>query len=242
MALVVVMATFGLAVATHPGASSAYSLIGFSADSKTVYFKKASWNVMQAEEWFVVWDATTGKQKTSQPILRHCGAGGEFEAGAECEGPRGSTVPQIEKKTGERTVAKLHASHGAVAKDPLLVPQAKIGDDQYLKAATSTGHTQVFTGKGIEIKVTTTYEGKKLPDLSDGTPKTAFFKLAATITAGGETWTASSRVYGEPVEDLDNGNIIRWEGLYVQYLALAPDRHAFALTFAGKPFLIQRKK
>jgi hypothetical protein len=238
--LVFVMATFGIAFATHPGSSSGYEMVGFSTDSKSVFFKKSSWSVMEREDWFAVWDAATGKQKTSQPVLRLCGPGGEWEKDATCE--RGDkTAPQIDQKTGDKTIAKIHATHGALAADSLLAQKAKVDDKKYLKEVTSTGHVQVFTGKNVEVQVTTKLEGKKLPDLSDGNSKTVFFSLELTVTAGTDTWTAKTRVHGDPIEDLDNGNILLWSGLYVQGLAVAPDRKAVGFVFAGKPYVLQRK-
>jgi len=234
-----VMVSVGVAFATHPGSSSGYAVLGFTADSKHVYFKKGLFSVMITEEWLAVYDATTGKQKTSQPTLRNCSPmDDKLDPDAKCE--RGTP---IDKRSGERTIAKIHQTHGgAPAADSLLAAKAKPDGAVAKKDIKAAGYVQVFSGKGFEVKTTVKLESKSLPDLADGMMKTAFFQLELAITGGGATWMTKTRVHADPTEDPDNGNILLWTSLHVDSLAVAPDRRAVALTFSGKPYVILQPK
>jgi hypothetical protein len=192
-----------------------------------------------SEEWYAAYDATTGKQKTSQPTYRNCSPmDDKFDPDAECD--RGKP---IDKKVGDRAIAQIHKTHGGPpAADTLLAPKAKPDGAAAKKDSKAAGYVQVFAGKGFEVKVTSKLQGKALPDLADGTAKSVFFQLEIAITGGGTTWTTKARVHADPVEDLDNGNILLWANLFVEALAVAPDRRAIALTFSGKPFVIRQPK
>src|SRR5262245_16107950 len=96
-----VMTTFGVAFATHPGSSTAYVVLGTSADGKSIYFTKKSESVDLAEEWTAVYDSATGKLKTSQPTYRNCAPMNDaWDPKAEC----GDKLVQISRDTGKRSI------------------------------------------------------------------------------------------------------------------------------------------
>lgn len=223
------------ATAETDGWEVSYEVLGAPADSATLHFKKAFSAMGLEEEWYAVYDATTGKRRTSQPTYRACGVSDDPKA--TCEG---GGAP-ITKPSGKRTVEKLRKQHGAPLADSLLVAKTKVDEATYLKTLTSSGHTQVFAGKDVEVKLTTKLEGsKQLPDpLQSG--KSASFSLLVEIT-GTNGWSTTSKIYAEPTVTVENANVSVWTGVYVTGVAIAKDHRAIGLVFDGKPFVITRPK
>jgi hypothetical protein len=219
---------FGIAFASHPGTDLQYLLLGFTADGTHVHFKKTTSTGPFEDHWHAVYAAATTKLATSQPTLRDCG-------GVECD------KPPIDKKTGEKTVAEIHKKYGAPVAGSLLTQTPKVdAAAAYQAVQTATGYTQTFAGPGVEVKTTTKLLAK-LPDLSDGNRKSVQFETEIAVTAKGATWTVKHKSYADPVDDPNNGNIQLWPQLYVQQLAVSPDRKTVAIVFAKKPFVIKPK-
>lgn len=226
VAFACVVGSVGVAMATHPGGRSDYAVLGFTADSKYVYFQKDVDDVMVSSVWLAVYDATTGKLKTSQPVERACAIEDDCDAST------------ISKKVGAKTIAKLHASHGAPSPGSRLVASRRADQDDAIRDARQAGHLQTFTGKDLEVRTRTKLRGRLVDPMETGSAS-ASFELDVTVTAGGSTWTAKRRLNAESVNDTDNANIELWPELYVQELAVAPDRRAVALVFARRPFVVK---
>lgn len=227
---VLLCAWFGTAFASHPGAASLYEVLGFTADGKYVHFKKTNVAPPQEAQWLAVYEVATAKSKTAQPVYRDCG-------GIECQ----NGAP-IDKKTGDKTIAQLNKTYGAPVPASILGLKAKVDEATARKAMQQpTGYAQVFAANGVEVKTATKLIGK-LGDLSDGNSKSAQFDLEITVTVGGSAWTVKQQIYADSVSNLDNGNILEWPELYVQQLAVAPDRKSIALVFARKPYVLAQPK
>jgi hypothetical protein len=208
--------------------------VGFSADGKYLYSKKTIDSVELKEEWLAVYDASTGKQKTSQPTYRNCDPVAEkFDPAAKCDGDK----PQIDEKAGKKSIEKIHATHGAPAADTVAKVKGKINVKDALARA-KTGYAQVFSGNGFEIKTKLTLDGK-LPDPNAENNPTAFYSLELEVT-GKDGWTAKQRVHADPTQSIDNGNVSSWESMWIEAVTVAADRRAVGLTFSGKPFVIVR--
>lgn len=227
LAFALLVVTFGVALASHPGSQSLYEILGFTADGKYVHFKKTNVAPPHASHWHAVYDIATAKSKTSQPVYRDCG-------GVQCyEGA------EIDKKTGERTTAQLTKTYGAPVAASLVPMTTKIDKDAAIVAVKkAAGYTQVFAGPGVEVKTTSKLLGT-LADLSDGNSKSVQVEVEVAVTASSAKWTTKHKLYADSVVDLHNGNILLWPELYVQQLAVAPDRKAIALVFARKPYVIK---
>jgi hypothetical protein len=225
----VLLVSFGIAFATHPGSVADYELAGFTADGKYVHFQKKTSSGPFVENWHAVYDAATTKLVTSQPILRDCNG--------ECDGGK----PQINDKAGKATVAQLEKKYGAAVAGSLLKSKAK-DDAAKLRAAVQTpaGAVQEWTAGDVTIKATSKLLGK-LPDLSDGSTKSVHVQIDLVVTVKGATSTATHKFYADPVENEDNGNILQWPALYVQQIAAAPDRKTIAFVFARKPYVLKAK-
>lgn len=221
-----VVMPLGVALASHPGSFAGYVLLGFTADGKYAYFRKEVEQTLLEEHWLAVYDATTAKPKTSQPVFRDCGKGGRCDRGQP-----------ISKKVGERTIAKLHAAHGAPSDKTMLAPRTALTWEAGIKEVKKGRLEQVFTGDGVEVVAVSKLRGK-LPD-PNNEPPAIIFDLELTVTAGASRWTAKHVLRATTVDNADNGNNQEWPGLYVEALALAPDRRAAAFVFATKPHVVK---
>jgi hypothetical protein len=214
--LVAITVRLGVAA---PGTTSFHTVIGFTADGKAAYFEKISASLEQEDNWLVVFDGVTGKQKSSEQVIHRCT-------------PACKDKP-ITRADGNKIRDATYAALGKPLVNEAVGPESKTIDDP--TSSTRGGYVQTFQGKDFRIQTTMTYDGKALPDPTK--TKSATFSLELKLTAGTETWTVKTRADISPSEDLKD-NTPAWRSLGVTHLAVASDRHAVALVFGGKPFVL----
>ena len=222
--LIAIACASGLAFASTFGAERNYDVIGYSDDSKHVYFRKTTSEMFDNEEWLAVYDGTTTKMKKSVPVYRSCGDG-------DMECPKGS----ITKKVGEKTAAKIHATFGKPNASTLLAEKSKTGDE--LK----DGFTQEFASATVNVRAETKIVGK-LPEAIAHPWPTAQFEVKLTVTANGGTWIATQKIRVATIDNSDNAHVREWPVFGVQGLATAPDLRSVAIVFGHKPYVIKLTK
>jgi hypothetical protein len=241
---------FQLAHADRYGSTVGYHLKGYSADGKYAFFEKQTSTMTFSETWLAVFDATTTKLVTSQPVYRNCNP----MSGRDPDDPPPKDAPEgpighdpcagrgspIGTKTGARTAEKIHKTYGAIAATTKLVEKGN-PDEAAATDPKGAGQLQTFAGTGVEVKVTSKLAGR-LPDPMKDPAAKAGFDLEVTLTAGATTWSAKHRIYVDPSEDAFHGNIQRWERLYVEGLATAAGHRSAALVFCGKPIVLAPRK
>jgi hypothetical protein len=228
--LCLVLAAPAVVLATHPVSSEDYSLLGFTADGKYVYFQRDDMDPSseQQDVWLRVVDAKSGKRVKTALVYRQCLEGEDGEQ--ECYKGR-----PISKKLSARYRAKVYAKFGKPDGGQAAKRSGGSDASKVQELMMTTGGF-VQTWKVGQATITTTlWHRGELPLAYEERPTVVTLQVEKVGPLGKAV--GKTRVAIHPIAR-GWSNDIAWRGLVLGSLQLGPQGESVALVLANRPVLV----